>query len=130
MTNKEKKKAQKQLEELAKRRRKELELRNKKLKAAQKANARAGSRTAVPQRGNPLSFLFSIKGIALTSVTGYLFVAQRELLASIGGMLFKYPLMLVVWAGRLLLNFVVKPLILRIIKMRGSRSSSLPGGSY
>jgi len=124
MSNKDKKKALKQQEEAAKRRQKELAARQKAFNAAQKKAQRTGGygRRAVAERSNPLSFIFSLKGVALTGVAGYLFVAQRELLATIGGMVFKWPLLFLTWA--------VKSVLYRIVKMRGGGPSTLPGGTY
>jgi len=121
MSNKDKKKALKQQEEAAKRRQKELAARQKAFNSAQKKAQRTGGgygRRAVAERSNPLSFLFSLKGAAMTGVAGYLFVAQRELLGTIGGMLLKYPLLL------------IKLLVYQIIKLRGGGPSTLPGGTY
>jgi len=118
MSTKDKKKAQKQQAEAAKRRQKEVEARQKAFLAAQKKAGRGGgSRRAVSERSGPLSFIFSVKGVALTGVAGYLFVAQRALMASALSMLLKYPLLL------------LKMLIYRVIKLR-SGPSTLPGGTY
>ena len=129
MSNKEKKKLQKAQEAAAAKKKKEYEARMKAFKAQQ--NKRAG-RSAVSERKNPLAMLFSFKGLALTGTVGYLYVAQRELMTSIGGLLLKYPLLFTTWVGRTLLNVVIKPILLRIVSLRsgGGASDVLPGGTY
>eukprot|EP00966_Prymnesium_polylepis_P291222 6726071-Prymnesium_polylepis.1 len=100
MNNKEKKKLQKAQAEAAKKKQKEYEARQKALKAAQKKRAAASrSRGAVSERKGPLSMLFSFKGLALTGITGFLYVSQRELLTSIIGLVLKYPILLGSWCA-------------------------------
>mmetsp|Transcript_26125 Transcript_26125/g.69721 ORF Transcript_26125/g.69721 Transcript_26125/m.69721 type:complete len:135 (+) Transcript_26125:3-407(+) len=134
MNNKEKKKLQKAQAEAAKKKQKEYEARQKALKAAQKKRAAASrSRGAVSERKGPLSMLFSFKGLALTGITGFLYVSQRELLTSIIGLVLKYPILLGSWLGKTALSVVIKPILLRLISLKDGGSSAsdvLPGGTY
>ncbi|KAL3917467.1 MAG: hypothetical protein SGPRY_006394 [Prymnesium sp.] len=92
----------------------------------------ARSRGAVRERKSLLSRVLSIKGVAVTSVAGYLIVMQRELLVAFLGLLLKYPWLLLSWAGRTLLNLLIKPILLRLISLKGGGGGSdvLPGGNY
>jgi len=131
MSTKEKKKLQKEQEKAAAQKKKDAEARIKAFKEAQKRAASGRGRAAVTQRKGPLGMLFSFKGLALTATVGYLSIAQRELVVALGGLLFKYPLLVLTWFGRTLLNVLVKPILLRLVSLKGGGGSDvLPGGSY
>lgn len=132
MSTKDKKKLEKEQAKAAAKKKKEAEARMKALKDAQKKGAKRTQKGMAPKK-SPLARLFSFKGIAVTAIVGYLAVAQRELIISIGALLLKYPVLLVIWVGRTLVNVLVKPILLRLMFLKSSRtgrSDILPGGSY
>lgn len=133
MSNKEKKRLQKEQEQASKKKKKEIEARQKMLKAAQKKRAAAGGRgraAVSSERKGLLARLVSVKGLVLTGVAGYLYIAQRELLFSLCGMLLKYPVLLATWLGRTLVNVLLKPILMRFSSSGTSASDVLPGGAY
>lgn len=135
MSNKEKKRLLKAQEDAKKKKQKEYEARQKAFKAAQKKRGATSGRgrSAVSERKGFFGHLFSFKGLALTGGVGYLYIAQRELLFSLTGLLFKYPVLIATWLGRTLLNVIVKPILLRLVALKSGGSSAsdvLPGGAY
>ena len=116
--------------------------RQKAYSSAQRSASKRGGAGMVarPKRGGPLGFIVSIKGAALIGLTGYMYIAQRELLLRLVGMGLKYPLMIAkaliskAWA------LLIKPILRKLIRFKGSGAAGaaagaaaggeLPGGAY
>ena len=83
---------------------------------------------------NPLAFLFSVKGVALGAAAGYLWIAQRELLLSVLGLILKYPVMLASFVVRTTWSVALKPVLRKVLMLRSGGAAppvgELPGGSY
>ena len=109
-----------QKKDAAARQKKAAQERQKAFAAAEKAaGRRAAARGGKPKRSGPLGFLLSFKGIALISVTAYLYFAQRVLLVSVASGIVKG-----FW------TLLFKPLLRAILSLRPGRGEQLPGGNY
>jgi len=59
-----------------------------------------------------------------------LWIAQRELLLKVLGLLLKYPILIVSGATRSGWNMVLKPIIRKVLMRGAAPAGELPGGSY
>ena len=124
LSNKEKKRLEKQ-------QRQEKEARANALSQARKRSSTfQRSRGAVPQKRGLLGKIFSVKGALLLLPLGYLYVSHRGLLASLAGIAVKYPALLSVWILKTLWRLVLKPTAGFMLKLSRGGGAQLPGGSY
>ena len=124
MTKAQKKRAEAQQKELKK-------LQAKRQKAFKDAQRRAvkGGR----DNKNKAVALFSLKNALILGGVGYMWIAQRELLMNVGGMLLKYPIMLASLILKKTWALLFKPILRKFLVMRssgGQVGGELPGGSY
>ena len=111
LSNKEKKRLEKQ-------QRQEKEARANALSQARKRSSTfQRSRGAVPQKRGLLGKIFSVKGALL-------------LLPSLAGIAVKYPALLSVWILKTLWRLVLKPTAGFMLKLSRGGGAQLPGGSY
>jgi len=91
----------------------------------------------------PLGFVLSVKGALLFGGIGYLYVAQREVLFRVLGLVLKYPILAVSVVMRKVWDLLLKPVLRKFIQLRGTSGSVgaaaasagldggvLPGGAY
>ena len=128
LSNKEKKRLQKQ-------QRREKEARAKALSQARKASGSRSStfqrtRGAVTPKRGLLRKIFSVKGALLLLPVGYLYVSHRGLLASLTGVTVKYPALLFVWMLKTIWRLALKPTAGFLLKLSRGGGTQLPGGAY
>jgi len=95
--------------------------------AQRAASKRQGAGGVRPRRGGegkgPLGFVLSVKGALLFGGIGYLYVAQREVLFRLLGLILKYPIMVASLIMRKAWDLLLKPVLRKVIQLRGSSGS-------
>ena len=133
MTKADKKRAAAAQDEREKQSKKAMAARQKAFKNAQRSASKRGAMGASRrnEREGVMSKVLSVKGAAVLSGVGYLWVAQRELLLKLLGVGLKWPIAFALWVGRTGWGLLLKPVLRKLLAMKGGApAGDLPGGSY